>query len=170
MPTMDAAVWVERAGQGWDSYLALHRHGGIEIGSKDTYTLRSGARAFRLLRIVGLLWLGLDRQAWALTQINATGPWEVKLVLHDTENALLADFAEGWAEPSDLGYNPPRCPEPAVVVRRELVKFPVEPEEVRDLAFDLGGRIEDAWGMKQRRFLNYRGGAVGEFGTQRFRF
>lgn len=106
VPTLDAAVWVERGSQGWNSYLALHRHGGIEIGSNDTYTLRSGSRAFRLIRIVGLLWLGFDRQAWALSQVDATGPWQVTILLLRTEGALLGDLAEGWREPTHATYAP----------------------------------------------------------------
>jgi hypothetical protein len=40
---------------------------------------------------------------------------------------------------------------------------------MKALAFDLGGRVEDAWGMRERRFLVHSGEGAGEFDASRYR-
>ena len=49
------------------------------------------------------------------------------------------------------------------MIRRELDTFPESENDVRDLAFDVGARIEDAWGGKYRRFLDREGEMDGTF-------
>jgi hypothetical protein len=39
---------------------------------------------------------------------------------------------------------------------------------LQELAFSLGGEIEDAWHMKQRRFLAHRGDLEGRFDTAQY--
>lgn len=43
------------------------------------------------------------------------------------------------------------------MIRWELETFPASEDDVRDLTFDVGARIEDAWGGKYRRFLDANG-------------
>lgn len=164
LPTGDAAVRVQGHGDSWKACLALHRYGGVEVISQDFYTLRDGLRVLRLVRSVALLWIALDAQVWVLNHLEVPGPWQIVVALHDTEKSALGNVAKGWAEPYHLlAHDLPRCPEPNVLIAREFEEFPTEPEAVRDLAYELGGRIEDAWGMQQRRFLSRTGEAVGEF-------
>jgi len=167
-PTVNAAVKVRKTGPGWSTYLALHRHGGVEVGTVDTYEA-GDRRCFRLIRTVGLLWIALDHQVDAAERFGIEGPWEVTLALHDTEGCLLGEFGEGWAEPSRTVRPQAPCFDANVVVRKELETFPRAPEPIRDLAFRFGGRIDDAWGVRQRRFLDHRGEREGEFSARRWR-
>ena len=54
------------------------------------------------------------------------------------------------------------------MIRRELDAFPASENDVRDLAFDVGARIEDAWGGKYRRFLDRDGEMKGKFNPERW--
>ncbi len=54
------------------------------------------------------------------------------------------------------------------MIRRELDAFPESENDVRDLAFDVGARIEDAWGVKYRRFLDRDGDMKGKFNPRRW--
>lgn len=170
LPTMDAAANVRTGGQEWGTYLAVHRHGGVEIGTSDVYESPDD-RYFRLIRTVGLLWLALETQSKVLEHVAADGPWQISLALHQTQGALLGDLAEGREEPGPTARFLPRCPEPHVVVREELDEWPAqdETEEIRELAFRLGGRIEDAWGVKHRRFMANRGELEGQFDPRQWR-
>lgn len=140
--------------------------------SHDFYTSRDGGRTLRLVRTVALVWIALDAQRWALQHLEVDGPWQVLVALHNTEDALLGDVAQGWVERHDfMAHDPPRSTDRNVVQVRGLDRYPTDPEEIRDLAFDLGGRIEDAWGSKERRFIARAGSAKGELdgrGWQRY--
>lgn len=171
VPSIEAAVGFRGYGEGWDTYLALHRHGGVELGTSDVYQIGETGRCFRLIRTVGLIWVVLDTQSEVLRRVGVDGPWQVVLALINTQGAWLGDVGTGWAEPPDrLGCGTPPCPEPHVVIRRELEDFPVEADAIQGLVFDLGGRIEDAWGVKQRRFLEARGELQGQFNPRKWRF
>ena len=54
------------------------------------------------------------------------------------------------------------------MIRRELDAFPESENDIRDLAFDVGARIEDAWGGKYRRFLDTNGDMKGMFNPERW--
>lgn len=164
LPTADAAVRIEGYGEDWKACLALHRYGGVELLSNDFYPSRDGGKTLRLVRTVALLWIALDAQSWVLQHLEVDGPWQVLIALHGTQGALLGNVAEGWMEPHNFMANDPsRCPEPNVVLVRELDEYPTEPDNIRDVALDLAGRIEDTWGMKERRFLARTGSVKGEF-------
>jgi hypothetical protein len=168
-PSTDAAVKARAQGDGWATYLAVHRHGGVEMGTEDVSRLRDGTRVFRLVRTVGLVWLVLDAQAHVLQHVEAQGPWEVTVAVHGTKDSYLGGLGEGWSEPWDFaGWSPRPCAEPHIIIRRELAAFPTAAEDIRDLSLEMGGRLEDAWGMKQRRFLNHRGDLEGEIDLRRW--
>lgn len=168
VPTMQAAASLRLRGRAWSTYLAVHRHGGIEIGTRDAYTARD-QRCFRLIRTVGLAWLAFDRQAEVVERFGAIkGPWEATLVLYGTEGAHLGDIGEGWAQPHDLSWEAPRCSEPNTVIQEQLEEWPSGAEDQKALAFRFGGRIEDTWGLKFRRFLDRRGDDEGEFDARRW--
>ena len=54
------------------------------------------------------------------------------------------------------------------MIRRELDTFPESENDIRDLALDVGARIEDAWGGKYRRFLDRVGDSEGKFNPRRW--
>jgi hypothetical protein len=103
------------------------------------------------------------RYGQVIDKFDLDSPHEVTLALRQTEGAWLGNFAEGWAEPGTPWNRAGACPEPHVLIRRELHDWPQEPDELRTLAFSLGARMEDAWGAPQRRFLANRGEHEGNF-------
>lgn len=125
---------------------------------------------FKLRQTVGLVWIGAAAQAEAVGRFGLTGPWELSLVFYQTDNSYLAGFGIGWEEPHRGGGWIPRVQqEPRIVIRRELDTFPESANDVRDLAFDVGARIEDAWGVTYRRFLDRDGDMKGKFNPAQWR-
>lgn len=170
-PTTDAAVKYKQGYKKWDAYLAVHRHGGVEAGWNPAWSGDQGRRYLGLVQTVGLVWIGASAQADAVRRLGPSGPWELTLVLYETRGAHLGGFASGWREPHlDVSFGAQAQREPRIMVRREFDVFPESEEEVQELAFDLGGRIEDAWGMKCRRFLDGGGDLEGKFNPRSWNF
>jgi len=163
--TVDAAVKYRSSSEEWSTYLGLHRHGGVEVGCDPSWSGSDERRFFGLRHTVGLVWIGAAAQA----RFGLTGPWEMSLILYGTDDAFLAEFGTGWAEPHrprGWGFRPQQ--DPHVIIRRELDTFPESENDVRDLAFDVGARVEDAWGVKYRRFLDRDGDMQGKFNPERW--
>lgn len=169
--TVDAAVKYSGSSEEWSTYLGLHRHGGVEVGFDPLWSGSQKGRFFRLLQTVGLVWIGAAAQAEAVGRFRLTGPWELSLVFYGTENSYLAGLGSGWAEPHrGGGWMISRAQQdPRIMIRREVDTFPDSANDVRDLAFDLGARIEDAWGGTYRRFLDRDGDMKGKFNPKRWR-
>ena len=53
------------------------------------------------------------------------------------------------------------------MIRRETDSFPETENDIRDLAFDVGARIGNAWGVRERRFLDGVGDTKGQFNPPR---
>jgi hypothetical protein len=130
----------------WDSYLALHRHGGLDmgLGRDGAGSTREGQRGFRLIRIVGLLWTARILYRLAVERFKVNGPWECSLALLGTLGAGLGNFATGWLQYPDPEANPYPCAEPNLWRRLELEEWPTQ-EATRDLAFSIGSWIENSW-------------------------
>ena len=64
-----------------------------------------------------------------------------------------------------------RCPcaEDNLMFHSELLEWLTEPDVQGNLAFELGGRIEDAWGWRERRFLARTGAHEGRFDASEYR-
>ena len=169
-PTVDAAVKYRGNLREWSTYLGLHRHGGIEVGFDPSWSGRQEGRFFRLLQTVGLVWIGAAAQAEAVGRFELAGPWELSLVFWQTDNSYLTGLGTGWGEPHrPAGWLPQAQQEPRIMIRQELDAFPESENDVRDLAFDVGARIEDAWGGTYRRFLDRDGDMKGKFNPGRWR-
>ena len=162
-PTVDAAVRYERGQKKWATYLALHRNGGVEIGCDPAWSHGDGPRFFSLVHTVALVWTGASTQAKSVARFGLDGPWELTLIFYDTENTCLAGFGRGWAEPGQGGFDVRPQHEPHIIIRREMDCFPESENDIRDLAFDIGARIGNAWGVKQPRFLDRVGDKEGQF-------
>lgn len=163
-PTVEAAVRVRSYDREWRGCLALHRYGGIEVISEDGWKLRDESRVIPLVRTVALIWIALDAQAKVSERFEVAGPWQILVARSDTLNAMLGNVAKGWAEPREMfSGEAPRCSDPNVLVVLELETLPTGESHLRDLAFRLGGRIEDAWGRRERRFLINGGDSAGQF-------
>jgi hypothetical protein len=144
---------------GWDRYLALHRHGGVEFASSSlAYEVR-GRRAFALRRLVGLTWIAVALQVEAARRWAVVPPCELTIALRNTAGATLGDFAEGWREPS-LGLREvATCIDEHVLIRVEFDDFP-DPEAN---AMEIGDRLEQAFGTTHRRHVANRGEFEGRF-------
>ena len=159
-PTADAAVKYERGSENWTTYLGLHRHGGVEIGCDPSWLHDPRDRLF--FRLHPHCRAGVDRclrpKPKQSDRFGLVGPWELTLVFYQTDElAISPSFGVGW-------------PESRIAVVHGAFGAQQEPhshdstgvgcvpgslrDDVRDLAFDVGARIEDAWGGKYRRFLD----------------
>lgn len=143
----------------WNSYLAVHRHGGVEFGRSRIAYMVGDVRAFSLRHVVGLVWTALDIQVEGAARWKLAAPYEMTLALRNTRGSTLGGLAEGWSSPSDFGYDLPTCMEDHVLLRWELD----EEFDVRDLAMDVGDRVEQAFGSTHRRHLAHRGDFEGQF-------
>src|SRR6185369_5240649 len=160
-----------------DSYLAALRHGGLEFGlghSGRTSWRRDDEedeiQVFFLTTTVGRIWVALSLYRELLERHSVAGPWEVSLGLRDAAGGVIGNVAAGWEEPMRSWRGDPlsRCPEPNILIRRELMQWP-DPQAQRSLAFDIGGNIEDAFGFEGRRFLACVDPGIGEFDPSRYR-
>lgn len=145
--------------QVWDRYLAIHRHGGLEAGlSRIAWTSNREVRVFALRHIVAALWMVADAQVDAGHRWSIEGPWEVSLALRDTAEAVLGDFAEGWAPFDDFRRNTSRCREPHVLHR--WIVADIDPPALAD---DAGARLENSFGTTAHRHRAQRGEHEGRF-------
>ena len=154
-PTSSAAAsFLTRREGVWESYLAVHRHGGLEteLGRECTYS-SDGRRAFRLLFMVERVWATLGIYEDVVRRYGLSGPWEISLALRDTSGAVLGNVARGWNEPGNGFADVRTCAEPGLLLRREVTEWPDE-AGTRALALSLGAWVEDSWGYSQRRFLS----------------
>jgi hypothetical protein len=165
VPTAGAAVFGNNYGEaGWMHYIALHRSGALEVGlGRDGSFERNDRRLFFLSTIVGRCWAAFARYNEVISRLDVSPPYEVVLALCATEGALLGNVAEGWAEPGTPWNEADACPEPNILIRRELQAWPEGADEIKALTFSLGAQVEDAWRVTQRRFLAHRGDYEGQF-------
>jgi hypothetical protein len=129
--TTNAAVrfrWVSNDPWKWDSYIALGRHGGLDmgLGRDGAGAVQEGKRIFRLIRIVGLLWTALNLYGLAIERFKINGPWECSVALLGTLGGSLGNFATGWLQYPDPEANPYPCPEPNLWRRWELDGWPAQ--------------------------------------------
>lgn len=158
-----ARVYWYQEDESWDRYLAVHRHGGVEAGLTRLSWEDRERKYFSLRHMVAAMWLVAELQTEAAANWGIAGPWEVTLALRGTKAAVLAGFADGWAEPHGYGPRPGTCGESSVLHRWELSD--IDPEA---LAIDAGARLENSFGSTNRRHLarvgEYEGGFDPQFG------
>jgi hypothetical protein len=140
----------------------------MTLGAEGAVDLENPRRRlFRLSIIVGRVWAALSLYSAVVERYGLTGPWEVGLALVRTEGAILSGFGRDWREPDAIFGPFGQCFERNVWISREVATWPPE-HGIKNLAFDMGGRIEDAWGVRERRFLFSRGERIGEFDDARY--
>jgi hypothetical protein len=145
---------------GWRRYLALHRHGGIEVGSSRLTYETSGKRVFRLRLIVAMAWTAAALQTEAIERWQLQAPFELTIGLRKTRGAALGHLAEGWQSPGQgFGDEFPTCLEDHVLLRREVDGM-IDPQ---GYAMNLGDRLEQAFGSTMHRHVARIGEYVGRF-------
>ena len=174
IPTAHAAALVDDRGDGepWKSYAAVHRNGAIEFGLGErggcnrTVSADESRRYFHLVSIVVHAW-SMAELARTLNEDDMTGPWLLSVALRDTVGALLANLGDGWAHPwypySEVGG----CPDRHLLWHVELDQLPENQSASKTLAFKVGNRIMNAWGSKQRLYLDGLGDLAGELNVHR---
>lgn len=136
----------------WVRYLAMHRHGGIEIGtSGHSYEIRD-TRILSLRHIVGLAWIAADLQRDAVERWRIPPPFELTVGITNSQGAALGGFGEGWLEIGQGLHNFRTCLDDHVLLRWELDEIVAE-----NIAMDVGNRLEQAFGTTHRRHLANRG-------------
>jgi len=148
-----------RADEGWTKYLALHRHGGIEIGV-GRYAFNIGEiRIFPLRSLVGLAWTAAALHAEVVDRWRLEGPFEITVALRRTSGATMGGFAEGWMEPQNGFGEFATCLDEHLLLRHEADAM----VELKSFALGLGVRIEQAFGTVHRRHIAHRGEYEGRF-------
>jgi hypothetical protein len=143
---------------GWGQYLALHRHGGVELTHGNlAYPVR-GTRVFALRQIVGLTWIAAPLQYEVAERWHINPPFELTVALRNANTAVLGSFAEGWREPETAFGDSATCIEDHVLLRWEL-----DGVDAEVLALSVGDRLEQAFGSTLRRHLANRGDCAGRF-------
>lgn len=158
--TSSAVVIHDRSEQfQWEWFVAIQRHGGIDAAHSSMSRVNQEERFFFLRHIVSFSWLCLDLQKEASEKWAIQGAFEMTLGLRETMRARLGDFAEGWEPAFGVYRDSKRCLEPNVLLRWEFDND-FEPKE---LAIDVGARIENAFCSIDRRHLARRGNFQGKF-------
>lgn len=172
-PTAHAAAIADRYGsEKWSHYIAVHRSGSVEIGlgnrggwerpNRDGHTVR----VLNLTSIVAHIWAALKFSTAHFQRLSFAGPWQFTVGVCRTEGALLGGLAADWAEPGMLENNVGGCVERGLLWHLEIQEWPDE-ENQRRLAFAIGDRLEDAWGVSQRRCLAIQGDHAGHLDLRR---
>ena len=173
-PTAHAAALVSGYGstEPWNSYLAVHRSGAIELGlgarggwerqNREGETVR----AFNLISTITYTWAMLIFSAALNERVPLPGPRQLTMALRNTKNAALGNLGEGWAEPGSFENRVGGCLEENLLWHLELDQLPDEGAQ-QQLAFAIGDRLEDAWGIRKRRYLANRGDLAGRFDHRR---
>ena len=142
----------------WQRYVALHRGIGLDMGllADATYFKPDiKAHVFRLVPAIARIWSALELYEKVLNRYQGQGvggPWEVTLALARTHGSLLGHVAKGWAEPG-FAFDARRCEENALLHRLEVNGVWPNDEGRRQLAYRMGGWIEDSFGTELRRWI-----------------
>lgn len=134
-----------RSDAGWARYLALHRHGGLELGlGRLVYQVgaEQNVRVFPLGSIIAAARTLAALQVETKERWPIEGPFEMTLAVRDAGGATLGSFAQGWAEPGQGLWEFTTCLEEHLLLRFE-VDIAIDPKRY---AFDLGDRLEQAFG------------------------
>jgi hypothetical protein len=147
----------------WNQYLCLRADGGLEIGlgSQAAWT-QNETKTFCLTALVARLWWAFAVHA-EVQMPRPDGSWEVTLALAGTQGSLLGGLAEGWPQPfQGFGHHDMApCCEPNVLIRIERDELS-SAGDAEELAFTLGGLVENAWGHGLRRFIVRTGPRAGQ--------
>jgi hypothetical protein len=176
VPTAHAAAMVDSYGsrEGWNSYVAIHRSGALECGLGERGAWERKDREDNLVRVFNLI--SVVARTWALLKFGSAlrertpidGPFQLTVGVHRTRDAFLGNVAEGWAEPLSWENELPACRGEHLLWHLEMAEWP-DDEAIQEIAFGVGDRLEDAWGVPQRRYLARTGALAGRFDTRQLR-
>lgn len=88
-------------------------------------------------------------------------PFQVVVAVRQTRGMVLCNFGTGWAEPDyGFGSDPFVCSGSGLLRLAELAAW-TDQDGVQTFAFDAGLWLEDAFGLRHRRYLAHRGALRG---------
>ncbi|MCH8816058.1 MAG: hypothetical protein IH957_13400 [Chloroflexi bacterium] len=168
-----AAYWYKGYGEEWERYSAITHAGAFEVclgwdaffESNDPQ--HHGADVFCLVTIVGRTALGLAHYGKIRERFDLKGPWELSLALRGTYGSLLGDFGQGWTDVSNPRYPVRKNVDANVLLRREIQHWP-DGDGIRQLAYELGDQIENAWGSVDHRYVAIDGDHTGRFDVAKY--
>lgn len=167
VPTSEGGARVEKDGRReamWRKWYMAYRNGGLEIGLPARG--QGGQRLFPLLPTVGRIWAALDLHRELTVQYSLAGPFLAVLGLAGTEGGRLVGFGQCWQQSEFFG-DESRCADKNLLFCEHLAAWP-DADEAKALAIRLGGRIEDGFGSKARRFTGRRDDDVLDFDVEAF--
>lgn len=163
-------LWVADGGGGrvsdhqspWRGYVAVRRHGGVEvgIGAQSARFEQDGATIFRLHVLVHAVRVAVDAQRAVLDRVSeqVDGPYEVVIAIPGTGNAGLGARADGWSnDPWNVLDH--RCAQDDIAIREQVEEWPVGAAS-EQLVVRIAGRICNAFGFVEDLFAPQRGGAI----------
>lgn len=173
-PTAQAAVVFDDRGRdgAWRRFLGIHRSGAVELGLGTSgareYQDDQGetVRIFALASIVTYTWAMLKVTMELHGRVGLPAPWQLTVGLVSTKGAFLGNVADGWAEPGSWNNSVGGCADENLLWHIEFDQVPDQGFE-QNLAFEIGDRIEDAWGVAHRRYLARQGERVGQLDHRR---
>ena len=167
--TDDALGRFARGDRGWRAYVAVRRHGGIDvgIGSSIRYRARRDDEdapfVYRLHYIVHAVRVIVESEARVLlaTRRPAEASFEIVLGIAETSGTLLGGLSDGWPDPGSLLDDGPVCLTPDVLVRSRVDGWPMDDAAQTALITSIADRVCNAWGTTERLFAppNGRPGA-----------
>ena len=155
----------------WNPYLAVHRSGALDLGmghlggAEWRNNLNEPVRQIFLAPVVARTWALLILATDLAASREVAGPFQLSVGIR-SHDAQLGMLAEGWAEPDSFENRVGTCTEQALLWHLELDAIP-NMEGAREVAYGVGDRLEDAWGVVQRRYLAHRGAREGRLDPRR---
>jgi hypothetical protein len=158
-----------REGDLWESFMALHSHGGVDffLGNQGARLwqrpVEPALRVIYLKRSIAWAWGALELQRQMAERYATAGPFRVIVGVASTAGAALGDLGAGWAEPgSPYAFALPLAVEPQVLLFEDLPEWP-DAEGIEALALRFGARLDLAFGGAGSRHLDHQGPNAGKF-------
>ncbi len=156
----------------WRRYAAVHSSGVVELSLGESARWehrrpeKEVAAFYNLTTMVAGGWALLELGALVYERFAIEGPSMLVEACSDTSGTHLANFGEGWREPTDRGSHDTSCFDAALLWTIELADLG-DADTRRAEAFRMGDRLENAWGSKHRRYLARLGEFQGELDVRR---
>ena len=155
----------------WDQFLALTRSASIDAGfRRHVGRINENGNWFFLINLVGRVWSLATRYTEVVERFKLAGPFEGTLALRQTAGAYLGNVGEGWKSLTPGTAFPDEivtCHNANLIHRIEFDEWPADSLDI-DLVFPLGERIEDSWGIRERRFIARAGPYEDQFDAAKY--
>lgn len=165
VPTAWGAVRYSHTGRdGWDAYLCARRGGALDMAlGRPALIVRSDPPIFRLLAVLGRIWIALATYKELVAEYDIRGPYEITLGLRRVEGSVLGHLAPGWADVREQFGGYPTAREDSYMARWEVDGLN-DDELVQRAVYNAGDWISQCFGERQRTYLDRTAERSGHFG------